>query len=444
MTSFRRWFRRERGSRTLRRRTRICPALEGLESRVVLYSATGSAWPNPQLITISFMPDGTNLGGGVKSNLFSTFNSKSNLAGKWENVIVQAAQAWAQQTNINFEVVPDDGAPAGSGADEQGDPGFGDIRIGGYNFDCSTLALTYQPPPANNFSIAGDMSFNTGQSFNINTTYDLYTVAMHEFGHALGLNESSVSNAVSTGPTLAGRPPWPATTSPDIRSIYGGTALGRCVQHGRCFQRNSEQRRIDHFAHQHVEPDGPGTEPRHLDRRTIGVLRVHGAVRNGKYARAGCPEQRSEPAGAEGDSLRIERLDRAGQRQRSGPVWHDAECERLQRHRGREILCAGAGGRYHADGHGRLCPGPQFQREHPARGGIDQSLRRPMAIRSTPVAARPMTRAASSTASPAPSSGDHAGQRRQQPGRHHERPEYLALRHRRHPTTSSRSTAMAM
>ena len=91
--------------------------------------------------------------------------------------------------------MPDDGAPEGSGADEQGNPGFGDIRIGGYNFGSSTLALTYQPPPANNFSIAGDMTFNTGQSFNIGSTYDLFTVAMHEFGHALGLNESSVSCA---------------------------------------------------------------------------------------------------------------------------------------------------------------------------------------------------------------------------------------------------------
>ena len=195
-------------------------ALEGLESRVVLYSATGSVWPNPQLITISFMPDGTNLGGGVASNLFSTFNSKSNLAGKWQNVILQAAQTWAQQTNINFEVVPDDGAPAGSGADEQGFSGFGDIRIGGYNFNCSTLALTYQPPPDNNFSIAGNMTFNTGQSFNIGSTYDLYTVAMHEFGHALGLNESSVGNAVMYG-TYTGRKT--ALASDDIsgiRSIY--------------------------------------------------------------------------------------------------------------------------------------------------------------------------------------------------------------------------------
>ena len=35
---------------------------------MVLYSATGNAWMNPEIITISFVPDGTNLG-GVTSNL---------------------------------------------------------------------------------------------------------------------------------------------------------------------------------------------------------------------------------------------------------------------------------------------------------------------------------------------------------------------------------------
>jgi Matrixin/Bacterial Ig-like domain len=191
-----------------------------MESRVVLYSASGNIWPNPQMITISFMPDGTNLGGGVSSNLFSTFNSKSSLAGSWQNVILQAAQTWAQQTNINFAVVPDNGAPEGSGAQEQGGGGFGDIRIGGYHFGSSTLALTYQPPSANNFSIAGDVTFNTAQSFNLGSTYDLFTVAMHEFGHALGLNESSVSSAVEY-PTYTGRKT--ALASDDIagiRSIY--------------------------------------------------------------------------------------------------------------------------------------------------------------------------------------------------------------------------------
>jgi hypothetical protein len=127
---------------------------------------------------------------------------------------------WAQQTNINFVVVPDNGAAEGSGPDEQGSPGFGDIRIGGYNFGSSTLALTYQPPSANNFSIAGDMTFNTGQAFNENTTYDLFTVAMHEFGHALGLGESSVANAVEYATYTARKTALASDDIAGIESIY--------------------------------------------------------------------------------------------------------------------------------------------------------------------------------------------------------------------------------
>ena len=218
MRLFRRFYRGANDLRPARRKTNICPVLEDLESRVVLYSASGNAWPNPMAITISFMPDGTSLG-AVSSNLFSSFNSKPSLNG-WQNVIIQAAQAWAQQTNINLTVIPDDGAPEGSGLYQQGDPQFGDIRIGGYNFGSSTLALTYLPPPVNNFSIAGDMTFNTGQAFNIGSTYDLYTVAMHEFGHAFGLNQSSVANAVMYS-TYTGRKTGLASDDiAGIQSIY--------------------------------------------------------------------------------------------------------------------------------------------------------------------------------------------------------------------------------
>ena len=189
----------------------------------MLYSATGNAWMNPEIIRISFVPDGTNLG-GVTSNLQSTFNSNANLAGKWENVILQAAQTWAQQTNIIFVVVPDDGAPSGSGPDQEGSPGFGDIRIGGYNFGNSTLAWSYYPPSQNNYSIAGDINFNTAMTYNVGATYDLFTVAAHEFGHALGLGESSTSSADIMYPTYTGqKSALAADDIAGIRSIYSAS-----------------------------------------------------------------------------------------------------------------------------------------------------------------------------------------------------------------------------
>jgi hypothetical protein len=189
---------RVRPARVSARRTRL--SLEQLESRLLLYATSGYAWPSPQLVTLSFVPDGTlvSISGtrNVYSNLFATFNARFGSPAAWQDVILKAAQTWAQQTNLNIAVVPDDGAPVGSGSYQQGDPGMGDIRIGGYAFGNSNLAQAYMPPPANNYSIAGDIQYNTGQTFNTNgQAYDLFTVSMHEFGHALGLYGSNVISA---------------------------------------------------------------------------------------------------------------------------------------------------------------------------------------------------------------------------------------------------------
>jgi hypothetical protein len=76
---------------------------------------------------------------------------------------------------------------------------MGDIRFGGFSGESWWLGFADHPPEAINFSLAGDSNFNTGQSWKIPGYlggYDLFTVAVHEVGHALGLGHSTDTTAV--------------------------------------------------------------------------------------------------------------------------------------------------------------------------------------------------------------------------------------------------------
>jgi hypothetical protein len=59
-----------------------------------------------------------------------------------------------------------------------------------------TLAHTYYPAPPNPEPIAGNMHLDADEEWRIGAGIDLYTVALHEAGHALGLGHSDQPGAV--------------------------------------------------------------------------------------------------------------------------------------------------------------------------------------------------------------------------------------------------------
>jgi len=111
-----------------------------------------------------------------------------------------------------------------TGLYQQGAPNYGDIRIGGAHYTQRTgatfLAQAYLPPQLNNWALAGDIQFNTDSAFNIGSTFDLFTVAAHEVGHAVGMDHSGDPNAIMNAVYPGAKPDLAADDVNGIRHIY--------------------------------------------------------------------------------------------------------------------------------------------------------------------------------------------------------------------------------
>jgi hypothetical protein len=104
-----------------------------------------------------------------------------------QSEIVRALNAWARITNVTFQ--PGTIATAARTlAIKFASGAHGDA----YPFDGpgGVLAHTFYPVPVNPESIAGDMHLDADENWHSGNDVDIYTVALHEAGHAIGLGHS--------------------------------------------------------------------------------------------------------------------------------------------------------------------------------------------------------------------------------------------------------------
>ena len=155
-------------------------------------SGGGLSQGDPTVISYSFVPDGTTIGGLFgfifgpgPSELHSMMNAEYGGPGVWQPLFHQVFERWSEISGVTYVYEPND-----DGADLHTNPGVlgvrGDVRIAAAELDGPSNVLAY-----NMFPNGGDMVLDSLDGLFLGNPEDgsvrLRNTVAHEAGHGIGL-----------------------------------------------------------------------------------------------------------------------------------------------------------------------------------------------------------------------------------------------------------------